>query len=76
MPSEWTLYFLLFLFSYALILFDFENRRFSLYFLQLGKPLSFVAKTEGYLKQQSFRKLQFSSKPEEIQKIGIQLYFS
>ena len=51
-----TLYFLLFLFSYALILFDFENRRFSFVFPSVGKNLRFSLKTEGFLNHKSYGK--------------------
>ena len=46
--------FCLVMLSFCLIL---KLEGFHLYFFQLGKTFSFVAKTEGYLKQQSFRKL-------------------
>ena len=51
-----TLYFLLFLFSYALILFNFENRRFSFVFPSVGKNLQFSLKTEGFLNYKSYGK--------------------
>ena len=58
--SEWvrdrTLYFLLFMFSYAPILFNFENRRFSFVFPSVGKNLQFCFKTEGFLNHKTFRK--------------------
>ena len=44
-----TLYFLLFLFSYTLILFSFENGRFWFVFSSVLKTFSFAAKTEGCL---------------------------
>ena len=47
-----TLYFLLFLFSYALILFSFENGR-SFVFPSVLKTFSFAAKTEGFLNHNS-----------------------
>ena len=54
--SRRTLYFLLFLFSYALILFNFENRRFSFVFPSVGKNFQFSLKTEGFLNHKSYGK--------------------
>ena len=51
-----TLYFLLFLFSYALIFLNFENRRFSFVFPSVGKNLQFSLKTEGFLNIRSYGK--------------------
>ena len=51
-----TLYFLLFLFSYALIFFNFENRRFSFVFPSVWKNLQFSLKTEGFLNHKSYGK--------------------
>ena len=51
-----TLYFLLFLFSYALILFDFEKRRFSFVFPSVGNNLQFSLKREGFLNHKSYGK--------------------
>ena len=49
-------YFLLFLFSYALILFRFENRRFSFVLPAVLKTFSFATKTEGFLNHKSYGK--------------------
>ena len=66
-----TLYFLLFLFSYALIFLNFENRRFSFVFPSVGKNLQFSLKTEGFLYSKSDRKLLFSFKTEGFQRPSV-----